>query len=281
MHLYNYHRYTTVYAAILCFLLIFQPARGADIAHEVRQGSNASLALEIGFGLGVNKVPVVGFVSDDPDDPRGSAIDLEISLAGRAEWRGFFAEIIAESLSGGALGYSLWESDFFELDFVVTEGFGSFEPNIGEYSSLDERDSDLLAGLRSSHYFGNKIVQLDLYSDIRDLHGGQIAGIQLGQFWQIRNWNLHAIVGLRYFSAEVLDYYIGISEDESTANIPSYDASGGTLSTLEIGSTLPLNEKWIFKSTAEVHYLPDAIADSPLTNGRIASSITTSFNYVF
>lgn len=278
---FNYRR-SFAGAASLWLLFGVQAVHSADIAYEVRQGSDATLSLELGIQLYATKIPIVGYTSEDPDDPIADEIGATLLIAGRAEWQGLFLELVAESFTVGALGYKLWEGDRTTFDLILTDGgIGGFDPGIGSFESVEERGSDAVIGLRSSHKFDSTLAQLELYSDVSGKHDGQIAALQLGRFKQIRNWNIHGVVGLRYFSDKMADYYFGISEEESTASIPRYQASGGMLSRLEIGATIPLSEHWIFKSTVEGYYFPDSFSDSPLTNDRLGSFSSASFSYVF
>jgi len=268
-------------AASLCLLLGIQSANSADIAHEVRDRSDASLSFEMGVQFYADDLPIVAWEGDDPEDPTGLNVGITLLLSGRAEWRRLFLEVINESFFGAAIGYSAWGNDHTRLDLLFTSSFGPYEPGIGEYESVNDRNADLIAGLRSTHNFDSTLVQFEFYSDVSGTHDGQTASVQVGKFKQVKNWNLHGLLGVRYFSDKMVDHYFGISEEESTESIPVYQASDGILASLEAGATVPLNEKWIFKVNTELLYLPDSVTDSPLADGRIGSSFTTSLNYVF
>ncbi len=277
----SYLQRTIVYAAPLCLLLNVQAVHSTDIAYEIRQGSDASVTFELGFQAILADIPIVGLVNDNPETPTGGRIDIGLMFEGRAEWKGLFAETNSNSFSNFALGYSPWSSDTASIDLVLSEGLGPYDPSIGEFESVENRTSDLVVGIRSTHNLENTLVQLEIYSDVSGKHDGQMAALQVGKFRQVRNWNLHGLVGMRYFTDNMLDYYFGISDQESTENIPVYEASGGTLATLEIGATLPLKDRWIFRSTLEGLYLPDSVSDSPLADGRLGVIASTSVSYVF
>lgn len=270
-----------VCAVSVNLLLLVQIAHSADIAYKIRQGSDASVSFELAFGFVVLDVPLVGWVSDDPEDPTSGALEVGLAFDGRAEWKGLFVETIFHSFNSIALGYTPWSNDKTSVDLLITDGLGRYEPGIGAFQSVENRGSDVVAGIRATHHFDKTLVQLEVSSDVSGKHDGQMVALQLGRFRQVRNWNLHGLIGARYFTDNMLDHYFGISEAESTADIPRYEASGGTLASLEIGATLPLTEKWIFKSTAEGLYLPDSVSDSPLADDRVAVIVSTSVNYVF
>lgn len=265
----------------LCLLLNVQAVHSADIAYKIRQGRDASVSFELGVQLMAVDIPIVGWVSDDPDDPTGGGLVILPTFEGRAEWNGLFVETNSNSFSIFGLGYSPWSNDNISVDLVLSDGLGQYEPGIGEFESVETRSANIFAGIRSTHHFENTLVQFEIHSDISGQHDGQMAALQIGRFQQVRNWSLHALVGARYLTDTMLDYYYGISEQESTADIPRYEASGGTLASLEIGATLPLSEKWIFKSTVQSFYLPDSVSDSPLADDRIGVIASTSVSYVF
>lgn len=275
-----FHRFSVIATPLLLVLFIF-PAHSADIGRKIRQGQDASLAFELGFQAGLIDIPIVGWESEDPDDPSGGVLELGIIFDARAQWKRFFAEINSNSFSNLAFGYSALSTDTMSLDILVSEGLGSYEPSIGAFDSVRNRSSDLVAGLRNTHHLDDTLFQFELFSDVSGKHDGQMAAVQLGKFRQYRNWNLHALASARYFTGNMVDYYFGISAEESNMQIPQYEAKGGTLGSVEIGATLPLNEKWIFKSTAEALYLPDSVVDSPLSDGRIGGILSSSISYVF
>jgi len=268
-------------AVPLCLLLSVQSVHGADIAYEIRQGSEKSVSFELGFAAALIYIPIVGWVTKDAEDPTGAVLELGLLFNGRAEWKGLFVETNSDSFSILAAGYTPWRNETTRVDLVFTDGLGRYEPRIGEFESVNNRSSDLMAGIRVTHTAGNTLAQLEGYSDVSGKHDGHMVAVQVGKFRQVRNWNLHGLVGARYFTGNMLDYYFGISEEESTASIPLYEASGGTLATLELGATLPVGDGWIFKATTEGLYLPDSVTESPLADGNLGVIVSTSLSYVF
>ncbi|MBX2824553.1 MAG: MipA/OmpV family protein [Gammaproteobacteria bacterium] len=256
-------------------------AQAADIAHEVRQGAGQSAGFgELGLAASIHRIPIVG-LSDNEKDPADASLSFGLLLNGMIEWRGFFAEAIFDSFGGIALGYRLYEDERRSLEFVLSNTLAELTTETEGFETIEDRDADLVAGLRSSFYLPNSIIQVSLLSDVLDTHGGFSASAQWGRFWQVRNWNLHAMVGARYFSNKLTDYYFGVSPAEVSAMTPLYTAGGGTMAEFELGATLPLKEDWIFRTGVQLYQFPDAIADSPLTLKDQAYLFNNSINYVF
>lgn len=266
---------------LFCVCFNIQNVHSADITYELSQGNDTSISFELGVQVVFADIPIVGWVSTDPDDPTGKTLLPLPIFEGRFQWKGLFLEANSNSFSLFGLGYSPWSNENTSVDLVLSDGLGQYEPGIGAFESVEKRDANVFAGVRSTHHFENTLVQFEIHSDVLGTHDGQMAAVQAGRIWQVRNWSLHGLVGARYLTANFLDYYFGITERESTAEIPPYEASGGTLGTLEIGGTLPLTNKWIFKSNVQSFYLPDSVSASPLADGRIGIILSSSVSYVF
>jgi outer membrane scaffolding protein for murein synthesis (MipA/OmpV family) len=118
-------------------------------------------------------------------------------------------------------------------------------------------------------------------ADVSNAHEGVIGAVHVGRQKQIRNWNLHGLLGARLFSDKVADYYMGVSPDEATADIPEYRAKAGVLPSIQVGATLPLSEKWIFETQVQYTHLPDSISDSPLAQGDAIYAAQVGVSYVF
>jgi len=283
-----YRRFNTRYSLLWALLIAVNIATAADISHEVRQGpvdtsgDDINGFLEFSSTAGLHRIPLIGFFDNDSTQPEDAQGSVAITLGGLLEWRGFFLEALYESSNNGAIGYQFSESERSRVALILTSQMGEYSPGIVEgYESVDNRNSDLLFGLRSTHYRGNSVIQLELLTDVSGRNEGLHAAWQFGHNWQVRNWNMHMLLAARYFSASTVNYYFGITPDEATANIPQYKAGSGLLTTIEVGAAIPINEKWVFKTAANINRLPDSVVNSPLATARMAYDATAGLSYVF
>ncbi len=264
-------------------VMLSAPGHAADISHEIRQSApETSGFLEFTSDLSYYRVPIIGFVETRATNPSDPAGGLRIGLHGMFEWRDFFFEAVHGSSSNFAFGYNAWENERSRVALLFSSQIGSYTPGtVPGYVSVRDRDADLQFGIRSTHYQDNNIVQLELGVDSTGRGNGVVAAWQFGHFWQLRNWNLHALLGLRYFSADIVDFYFGIDESEVSEQTAVYQADHGVLTTAEFGAAIPLNEKWVFRTNATVDRLPDSVVDSPLTQARMAYDFSVGINYIF
>ena len=122
-------------------------------------------------------------------------------------------------------------------------------------------------GVRGNYHLGNNILQFELVGDVSGAHDGIIASAQYAYNTQYRNWNLHALTGVRYFSDKVLDHYFSVPAEEATSSVNTYRADQGFLPSIQIGGALPITENWVFRTSVEYALLPDSVSDSPLAFG--------------
>jgi len=240
-----------------------------DIAREIQLGDsdNGGFA-ELGIVFQTARLPLLGFTDQEPEGSRDTLNSLNIGIQGRLAFKGFFAEVIEDSFSDITLGYSVKNTDSYSLDFIASSSFNDIERNgYSGYESIEDREGDISLGFRSSFYNGDDIFQYELVSDAAGSHGGVMASVQYGRQYQLRNWNLHTLLGVRYFSEKVVDHYFGVTAAESTETLPEYSAKQGLMPTVLFGATLPLNEKWVFRAHSEYSYLPDSVSNSPLAQG--------------
>ncbi len=254
-----------------------------DITRELVESPDASGAYsEFGIALGAYRLPLVGLNDKsiaESDDTFGT---LAISFEGRFQYRDFFIEAVQDSFSNFTLGYSVYDDERGNLEVIGTNLFGDLErDDVEGLETIEDRGADFSLGFRSSHYFGDNIVQLELVGDVSGAHNGFVGAVNVGRQKQILNWNLHGLIGVRYFSDHVIDHLFGVSAEEATADFPEYEADAGVMPSIQIGASLPLSENWLFKTKATYSPLPDSVSDSPLAQGDSIAGAEVGFAYVF
>ncbi|MBX2836508.1 MAG: MipA/OmpV family protein [Gammaproteobacteria bacterium] len=265
-------------------LLLFLSAKvlAADPTRDVRQASGSGSAYaEIGFGLTTVSVPLVGFngtTIEESDDPI-HAIDL--SLEGRAQYKGLFAEIVQDSFSNITIGYSVFDNEKGSLELIATNQFGDVDySDIDNLESIEDRPGDISLGVRTSYLFDDRLLQFELVSDVLDSHNGYVGAVHVGQQKQVLNWNFYGLAGIRYFSENVIDHFFGVSAAEATAEIPQYQAADGVMPSIQLGAIVPLSEKWTVDLQVEYAKFPDSVSDSPLAQGEDMYIGRIGVNYI-
>ncbi len=267
------------------WIFLFQSNTVADIASDVRSSETSPSSTEGGFfELGVGF-----FAFDNPVRGGDNGIEIKLYLGGRYQWNGLFIEATEVSSSNLNLGYNAWNSEHWSFDLIgsqlneniIDEDNHELKKFRGNNDELSTQGLDFLLGFRATGYYENNIIQLFLGQDISNTHDGMIGQIEAGRSWQIRNWNIHTLLGYRYHSEEVINYYLGVKPEQATATIPEYNADAGSIVTLEFGVTYPLAKHWVFRGTLQNEIFSDALNESPLLDNTSWSNFSTSLTYIF
>jgi len=269
---------------LLALALMSFYANAADIARAVVTSSDRSDAYaELKLSVITANIPAIGLNEHDSvEDSDDVETSLGIELDARFRYKNLFLDFVADSFSNIAIGYSVHDSNTSSHEVLITNVFNDIRRNnVLGFETITEREGDANLGFRSNFYRGANVFQLELMRDVSHSHEGVIGSLQFGRQKQIRNWNLHGLIGARYFSDKVVDYYFGVSPDEAVAAIPQYTGKASVMPSIEIGATLPLSEKWLFKTRAEYYQFPDSLSDSPLVQGDKAYQAEIGVSYVF
>jgi outer membrane protein len=271
-------------AILLATAVLAQPLQAADIAGEVRSGSDGPETgdggfLEVGVGAAAWTRPV-------PWQGRKASVGLVVSGAYR--YKGLFVESINGTADGLNLGYQMWNDNQWTVDFIginATNGrTNEIDPNLGDTARTswikDRHTARTGAGLRVTRYFDDYIFQARLLNDVYN-HRGNYGSARLGKSWQVRNWNFHAMAGVEYFDSSFAQHIVGISANEASLAFPQYSPGAFAQLETEIGVTYPVNENWVFRATIRNAVVPDTVTDSPMFEDSHASSFFTSLTYVF
>jgi len=261
-----------IFAIALASWLLSTNVEAGDIALEVQQkrpNESGSFA-EVGIVLQTAQLPLLLFNDQEPDDLGKTENSLNINLQGRFEYKRFFAEAIEGSFSDLTLGFNIKNTQDYNLDLIATSNFPRFSRNNhAGFETVKTRKEDISVGFRSSFYNDdNSVFQYELVADASGAHGGIMAAANYGKQYQYKNWNLHSLLGIRYFSSDVIDHYFGITEEESTQSLQTYRGKSGFMPTVLLGAALPVSENWVFRTDFEYSYLPDSVTDSPFADGN-------------
>lgn len=256
-----------------------------DISHEVRKGTTRPDSgdggyFEIGLGLVAYTSPFYGMPRYNREGDWHKEVFVDINA--RYQIKGFFFEAFAQSLDQVTIGYNFAGVDNWVFDWVlVQENDEMNAEEYPDYEGLNKRRFDALTGPRATGYLGKHILQFHALHDISGAHHGELYNLKLARHWQYRNWNFHGIIGANYRSKQMLNYYIGVAEDEASAQFPAWQARGGWAYTGELGATYPLSENWVFRGFIRRSELPARVHESPLTTSDHSEVIAASVSFVF
>lgn len=274
------------HASIVALALVssaFQPLFANNINQSVRSGMSEKHTPDNYFEIGLIKSIGEGpsFKSD------GKYSDFSALVNGYYQWNDLFIESYSESGHGAMIGYNAFDSENWSLDFTATTSFARFNfDNNGRSSGFNgtDPDDDFTVGARLTGFFGENVMQFSLNQDATGDHDGTTLAATLGRSWQWRNWNFHGLVGAEYATAQLNDYFVGVSADRALHTpFSEYDAGSSLNFSAEAGVTYPITQDVVFRLTARAAKIDDSITDSPYFKNKSSSALSmrTSISYVF
>jgi outer membrane protein len=261
----------------ICFGITLVSLSASANDFEVEQTLEESAESEDNNNGGFLKLGVGRRYSTAPD--RFDVNQWDIFISGRYQWHGFFLEVTNNKQTGNngaSTGYNFYNTEQWSFDVNIQGVYGSQEGVLFFYQNdqvvVPKRYSTTMVGLRATGRFEQTSVQFSVspYSLNQEYDDGVHASVWVDRFWQIKNWQFNAALGVTYHSAEILNYYYGTPFDQFDGPIEGptiegfdYQASSGIDVTAQIGVSYPISQDWIFESYARYTDVADSITDSP------------------
>jgi outer membrane protein len=257
----------------LCFGITLVSLSASAKNFETEQASEESAESEENFNGGFLKIGLGYKVEENPYNEGVNGVSLFVN--GRYQWEGLFVEAFFganERNEGLSIGYNFYNSEHWNFDIKTVMAHGNIYNEVYDVDKIfyQPLDSATMIGLQATGHYGQTTMQFLVAPYLIDaevddaVDNSLYASAWLGHSWQIKNWSIHASVGLEYRSSDILDYYYGISPEEATANFGQYQASSGIDLTTQISASYPISEDWLFESYLRYTDLADSISDSPV-----------------
>ncbi|WP_196159166.1 MipA/OmpV family protein [Reinekea sp. G2M2-21] len=234
------------------------PRKGIFALQQDRDGGFAELGFGLKYSDGLTMMR---------EGYEGLEFTTEFNIG--IQLAGLFYEYFSASDNRGLFGYNFYNSDWVGLDLIVGKEHYDFADDKEDKLLLpiEVRHGDWTGGLRSTVYLGPLVVQGQVRREISDYHNGYTASLQTGTNIQIKNLNIHGLVGASYQSEEVMDYYYGVTAAEASSNFAAYDPGEDIRYNAEIGASYPMSKNWILRGQVNYTQYSDDLVNSPFWDG--------------
>ncbi|MDP5213752.1 MipA/OmpV family protein [Pseudoalteromonas tunicata] len=222
-------------------------------------------------------------------DPFTDGPEINVNLA--VSYNKFYFDADNSQLSGNfTLGYSLVDKYDWGLDIIGTnlqDGFNQFgtyynrNTIVEELAGIKTRDSDFDVGFRLTRRISDSQLSFELLQDVSGSHHGWAFNSFVSNIQTWRNWEFRAGAGLNFYSAEFVDYYFGISNEEVTATRPLYQPGIGVNLVAEFHAEYPINENWVFLAGWLSTWFSTSISESPIVSEKYQHKAKVGVRYVF
>jgi len=138
---------------------------------------------------------------------------------------------------------------------------------------LHKRRMAALAGLEYNHTLYELDLQVQVLQEITDYYGGNEIRFSLSKNIHLGKNDVKLTLGANWQNASTLNYFYGLTEQESLVHI-AYRPGGGLTSLLRFDWNYQLNEHWSLRFFSSYRHLSHAASDSPLV---VKNNVVTAF----
>jgi len=170
-------------------------------------------------------------------------------------------------VDGTSLGYILHEGGESGLEFsmVGKPRFMGYDSDDGAgLTGMEDREWSLDGGLRMVWAHDLFEVSLTGLADLLGHHEGQeVSAVISKKFFE---GSLTPRIGVKWQSADMIDYYYGVRSNEVRSGRASYLGDDTVNWVAGVTIAVPMGEAWAFTVDFEYEGLGDEIEDSPIVN---------------
>src|SRR5690242_2967765 len=152
-------------------------------------------------------------------------------------------------VAGVSAGYLLSNGDHYRFSLGVSP----------QFNRLKASDSPQLAGIQTRQWSLDGGANLDLFGDwgrfnvgvahdLLDRNNGSSANLGYHYGFHLGGWTLSPGLGLRWESANLVNYYYGVSPAEAIPGRPAYSPGAATDPFVDISLSTAISEHWQFRS---------------------------------
>jgi len=235
----------------------------------------SDLSWQFGLGLGINHS--YGLI-EELDDIQNK--EPQFQLLFEVEYKNWFLEnpgLRAGKLVGdAALGYRLHQDDHHDFSLLSVSYHDGFGPDVNitegirtkKLEGLNNRKNDFLLGFRYQyHATDNHLFALQVGRDAV-AHKGSMARAFYGIRFEKSNWDIYLNNEVNWYSGSLVDYYYGVTPEETRPGRDVYAASNGWRWHSGVVGVYPLSTQWVFEMGVGGNWYSNSFSRSPLTRGN-------------
>jgi outer membrane protein len=136
-------------------------------------------------------------------------------------------------------------------------------------------------GIRGHYFLSNGEWQLTLQQDISNIHQGQQVGLEYSHRWLWHDFRLGLRVGTDWKSADLIDYYYGVSQRDTSLSRFYFQGKSGWQTYMSINAQKPINENWSWLANIGYRRLPNSLLSSPLIDQNNIRNVFLGVAYRF
>lgn len=191
------------------------------------------------------------------------------------------------NINKDSIAYTLKENDRVRFEVLGVAEQRGYEENFSNtLKGMDDRDASLNLGGRITGKTKYGELSFSTTTDISNRHNGQEADLRFGQNPYQTHWtgkrelNIGMLAGVKWQSDDVVDYYYGVKNSETTAERAAYEGKSAITPYLGLQANVNFTKNLSLKAEAVYKSLPSKITDSPIVDDNNIE-LSTRLTYWF
>jgi len=185
-------------------------------------------------------------------------------------------------VEGLTAGFRWHEKGPVQLDLFLAPRFLGFEEDDSDaLEGLEDRKLSADLGGRATWRSRRLEVELSATRDILGRSRGETAGLTLRVPVNVGKWRLVPGAGPQWWSADFVDYYVGVRPHEARPGRPAYEGRSTVHWGGELTAIRRIGARWSFIGNATVRRLGREVRDSPIVGRSVSQSGFAGFLYTF
>ena len=183
----------------------------------------------------------------------------------------------------GDLGFKLINEKNWELDFGLSVDFiGDTERGDSQLlQNLPELSLPLNGFLSVQYTSPIGLFKLKHNHEVNNKHNGSSSSLSYSAPIFKDKWLFLPQLSYDYYSEEVVNYFFGVDDIDSTPDIQAYQTGSSNAVSLSVLALYTINDKWSFVGNLRNEFIDDQISDSPIVEDDQRLSIFAGFLYKF
>jgi outer membrane protein len=150
-----------------------------------------------------------------------------------------------------------------------------------QLSGMAERKASWEGGIALGGKNRLGFAELTYFHDLLDRSNGSLIRLEVGKSFTIGRWYHMPSVYIIRYSGSMLNYYYGVTPQESQPQRLPYQAKAGINAALQHFLMLEINTRWYASANFRIDYLAPEITRSPLVDDHWMASAMLSLLYKF
>lgn len=182
--------------------------------------------------------------------------------------------------AGVTAGYLLSNDEHYRFSLVVKPQFNRLKASdSSQLAGIETREWSLDGGANLDLFGGWGRVNLGVDHDLLHRNNGSSANLGYHYGFRLGDWTLSPGLGLHWESANLTDYYYGVSPAEVIPGRPAYTPGAATNPYADVSLSTAISAHWQFRGFLRYERFAGAIHDSPIVDRSGSPTVFIGFVY--